>query len=113
MSAEKKPVVGRRDFIRNLMKTGFHYDQSVRAYESMLSTIANGVVGGQSVYLGNVGAVVPVVCPPRHVNMGCMKKKGGEIVKLKREFFLDTRLKYKFRLFKKFLAEHQLDWHSS
>lgn len=111
--SDQRPVVGRKDFIKDLMTKGFSFAQSVTAYESVMSTIANGVVLGQSVYFGEVGKISPVVCPPRTVNMGCMKAKGGTVVRLKRQYFLDTRLKYKFRLFDKFLERHQLDWHSS
>jgi hypothetical protein len=110
---DKKPVIGRREFIKGLMDAGFKFDQAVRAYDSFMSTISNGIVSGQAICLGNVGSVVPVVCPPKHVNMGCVTLPGGKRAKLKREFFLDTRLKYKFRLFKKFLERHQLDWRSS
>jgi hypothetical protein len=110
---DKKPTIGRRLFVKNLMAAGFRYDQAVSAYESMLSTISCGIVGGQSVYLGEIGSLVPTLCLPRRINMGCMKIKGGGVKKIKREYFLDTRLKYKFRLFKKFVGSHQLDWHSS
>jgi hypothetical protein len=110
---EKKPVVGRRDFIKRLMQGGLTYDKAVSAYTLMLSTIADGVVSGQAIYLGDIGSIVPTVCQPRKVNLGCRRQKGGKVVKIKQEFFLDTRLRYKFRLFKNFLATHQLAWHSS
>lgn len=110
---DKKPVVGRNEFIKRLMKSGFTHDRAASAYAAMLSTIADGIVGGQAVYLGEIGSIVPTVCQPRKVNLGCRKQKGGKVVKINQEFFLDTRLRYKFRLFKKFQATHQLSWHSS
>jgi hypothetical protein len=110
---DKKPAIDRRSFIKNLMSAGFPYGQSVTAYKSMLSTITDGIIGGQAIYLGEIGSLVPTVCLPRKVNLGCIKLKGGGVKKVKQEYFLDTRLKYKFRLFKKFVGSHQLDWHSS
>jgi len=110
---DKKPVVGRREFIKNLMKCGLTYDKAVSAYTTMLSTIADGIVSGQAIYLGDIASIVPTVCKPRKVNLGCRKQKGGKVVKIKQEFFLDTRLRYKFRLFKTFVSTHQLAWHSS
>ena len=106
----KKPTVGRREFVHGLMTAGFRYDKAVEAYKSVMSTFADGIVSGQKVCFGNVGNVTPMVSPPRHVNMGCMKKKGGEVIKIRREYFLDARIRYKFRIHKKFLASRQLSW---
>ena len=106
----KKPVVDRRSFIKGLMGSGLRYDQAVRSYDSVMSTIADGIVSGQAIYLGNIGTIKPELSPPRHVSMGFVRQKGGKVTKLKREYFLDSRLKYKFKTFKKFLATHQLDW---
>lgn len=95
--------VSRLTFIQNLVATGLTYEQANRAYSSIMSTIADGVVNGRKVYLGQVGVLNPVVMPPRQVKM-CFPKTGT------REFFLDSRLKYNFRLFKRFSETHELKW---
>jgi len=111
MSADsRKPeVVGRAIFVRRLMKDGFKYVDACRAYESLMSTLAYAVTNGAYVSFGNVGSLTPVVIPPRPIKMGCVRVKGGWI-KQSREYFLDTRIKYKFKIFKAFLQKHQLNW---
>jgi hypothetical protein len=102
--------VTRQTFIQSIMQSGLTYDQAVRAYNSVMSTIADGVVNGQKVYLGQVGVLNPSVLPPRQIKMGVARKPGGKYVKQTREFFLDARLKYFFRLFRKFSETHELKW---
>jgi len=97
-------------FIQNMVETGLSYDQATRAYNSLMSTIADGVVNGRRVYLGQVGVMNPTVQPPRQIKMGFAIKPGREIVKQQREFYLDSRVKYSFRMFKKFARTHELKW---
>lgn len=103
-------VIGRVDFVKGLMAAGFKYVDACNAYQVFMSTISDGIVSGQQICFGNVGALVPSLVPPRQVRMGFVCKPGGEVEKMTREFFLDSRLKYKFRLYKKFMAKQQLRW---
>jgi nucleoid DNA-binding protein len=113
MSYPNKKITGRAEFIKKLVKAGFKYVDATRAYESFMSTIADGIASGSKVCLGNVGALEPTTVPPRQIRMGFSKGKGGKIQKIAREYFLDSRLKFKFRLYKGFVEKHHLDWTSS
>ena len=101
--------VTRIDFIRGLMDAGLPYDHAARAYSSVMSTIANGIVNGQKVGLGSIGCLYPTVAPARQVRM-TFDRTGGKITRRTREFSLDSRLRFKFRLFKKFSQTHELKW---
>ena len=102
--------ITRLGFVRNMVESGLTYDQATRAYNSIMSTIADGVVNGRRIYLGQVGVMNPTVLPPRQVKMGFAMTSGREIVRQQREFFLDSRVKYSFRMFKKFARTHELKW---
>lgn len=106
----KKVTAGRAEFVKKLMKAGFKYVEACQAYESLMSTLADAVSQGAHICLGNVGALVPVVVPPRQVRMGFIMQKGGKAAKITREYFLDSRVKYKFRLYRGFVQNHQLNW---
>lgn len=106
----KPEVVGRALFVRRLMKDGFKYVDACRAYESLMSTLAYAVTNGAYISLGNVGSLTPVVIPPRPIRMGFVKVKGGGCEKQSREYFLDARVKYKFKIHKAFMQKHQLHW---
>lgn len=95
-------------FIQKMVESGLNYEQATKAYNSMLSTIADGVVNGQKVYLGQVGVMNPTILPPRQVKMGFTMTPGRQIIKQQREYYLDSRVKYSFRIFKKFATTHEL-----
>lgn len=105
----KSTPITRIDFIRGLMDAGLTYDHASRAYSSVMSTIANGIVNGQKVGLGSIGCLYPTVSPPRQVRMG-FDRTGGKVSLKTREFSLDSRLRFKFKLFKKFSETHELKW---
>lgn len=106
-----KPItVGRAEFVRRLMRAGFKYAEACLAYETMVSTISDAVSQGAYICFGDIGALVPTIVPPKQVKMGFIKQKGGKTEKITREYFLDSRLKYKFRIFKGFTKNHQLHW---
>lgn len=103
-----KPIT-RLEFIQSLSNSGLTYEQSVRAYNSVMSTIADGVVNCRRIYFGQIGVLNPTVLPPRQVRMGFAKTPAG-VIKQQRDFYLDSRLKYSFRMFKKFASTHELKW---
>ncbi|MGV0949211.1 MAG: hypothetical protein ACOYB3_00970 [Azonexus sp.] len=102
--------ITRLNFVQNMVESGLTYDQANRAYNSVMSTFADGFVNGRRVYLGQIGVLNPSIMPPRQVKMGFAVKKGREVVKQQRVYFLDSRVKYSFRLFKKFARTHELKW---
>lgn len=104
------PPITRSDFLKGMVEAGLTYDTAIRAYNSVMSTIADGVVNGRRVYLGQVGVMNPTVLPPRQIKMGFARQANGQIIKRQREFYLDSRLKYGFKLFKKFAETHELKW---
>jgi len=105
---ENEPVV-RVTFIKRMMQAGLTYDQALTAYNTLVGTIADGIVNGQKVYLGQVGVLNPTIQPPRTVKMGFERTAAG-VKNTKREYHLDTRIKYCFRLFKQFVRTHELNW---
>ena len=102
--------VTRYTFIRQMVDSGLTFENANLAYNSMLTTLSDGVVNGRKVYLGQVGVLKPTVMPPRSVKMGFAVTKGRKVVKEQREFYLDSRIKYTFRMFKKFARTHELKW---
>lgn len=105
--------ITRLTFIQGMVDAGLTYENAIRAYNSVMSTFADGIVNGRKIYLGQVGVLNPTVMQPRQVKMGFAVKKGREIVHQRREFYLDTRVKYSFKLFKKFATTHELKWTGS
>lgn len=103
----KLPIT-RLNFIQNMVASGLTFEQAIKAYNSVMSTIADGVVNTRKVYLGNIGVMNPTILPPRPVKMAFKKITGGSIVLQQREYFLDSRVKYSFRMFKKFARTHEL-----
>src|SRR5690606_25165717 len=97
-------------FIRNLVRTsGLTYVQATQAYESFIKTIDDGICSGSRIQLGKVGSITPVTLAPRPVEMGFRRKK-GEVVKQSRTYWLGTRIKFKFVVFKSFMNSRTLNW---
>lgn len=102
--------ITRLSFVKDMVQSGLTYAQATTAYNAVMSTIADGAVNGQKIYLGQVGVINPTVLPPRQVKMGFTKGPGGKIVRRQTDYFLDSRMKYSFRMFKKFVQTHELNW---
>ena len=106
-----KAPVSRHDIIKNMMDNGLSYSQSSVAYNVFIESIASGAVNGQKIHLGQVGALTPHIHQPKTVKMSFSRESGGVVDRsTQREYHIDTRLTYKFKLFKKFLQTHQLNW---
>lgn len=103
--------VTRADFLRNLVQTqGLTYVQAAAAYDSFIKTIEDGICAGSKIQLSRVGAIAPVKYPPRIQQMGFKRLAGNEVEKVPRTYFLGSRIKYKFILFKSFVANKTLTW---
>ncbi len=111
MNPDDKPSIKREDFVRKFMgRCGMSYLDAVRAYETMVSTIEDGIVGGHKICIGKVGSLTPVWHEPRDVKMGFTKTVGGGIRKEKKVFHLDGRFKFRFNLYRKFVESRDLRW---
>jgi nucleoid DNA-binding protein len=103
--------VTRADFLRNLVKTqGLTYVQAAAAYDSFIKTIEDGICAGSKIQLSRVGSITPVKYGPRVQQMGFRRISGNEVEKTPRTFYLGSRIKYKFILFKSFMANKTLAW---
>ena len=103
-------VVKRADFIRNIVKNqGMTYALASSAFDSVMQTVEDGICAGSKIQLGKIGAIVPVRLDPRPVQMH-FKRQGGVVIHQERTYFLGSRIKFKFRLFKAFLQSKTLSW---
>ena len=109
MPPEKQPSVSRVQFIERFVSRGFNYTQACDAYEAMVSLFEDAIVQGRRVNIGKVGALMPVRMEPKVVHMG-FKTDGGKLRKVRREYVLGRRVKFKFNLHKAFIRQHQLGW---
>lgn len=91
------------------MRQGLKYDQAVVAYDAMCNVFEDAIVSGSRVNIGRVGCLDPEVMEPRTVNMG-FSRKGGNVEKVSRQYFIGRRLRYRFKIFKKFMETHELGW---
>jgi nucleoid DNA-binding protein len=103
--------VTRADFVRNLVQTqGFTYVQASAAYDSFIKTIEDGICAGSKIHLSKVGTITPVKYGPRIQQMGFRRTSGTDVEKVPRTYYLGSRIKYKFILFKSFMANKTLAW---
>lgn len=106
-----RKTVNRKDFIARLMQdTGLTYDEAIQVFECLISVIEDAVVNVETVRFGRVGALVPHVRPPREVQMGFRVGKGRQVTKVRRIYNLDSRIGFRFRLYRRFMETHQLNW---
>lgn len=111
--SNRKQIITRAEFIRRYMNDcGLSYLESCKVYETTVSVIEDAVITGTKIGFGKVGAIVPVMMPPRVISMGFVAEKGHQIKKVKREYNIGSRVKWNFRVYKKFIATHRLRWFS-
>jgi hypothetical protein len=108
--AKESTTIGRNEFIRKWMtECGVTYDVACQLYRTMVSTFEDGVANGQKVTIGRLGALVPHWQGSRTAVMGFRRVPGG-VVPHKQEYFLDPRIRYKFKIYKEWLAKSRLNW---
>ena len=109
----EKATFDRRFFIERFMKEGgLTYSHACRIFDAMCGVFRDGIVTGNRVTIGRVGALMPVWRPPREINMHFQVKKGKKVERgVHRTYFMDGRYEFKFRLYRRFIAQHQLHWH--
>ena len=91
-------------------KCGLSYSKASQVYDCMVTMFGDAVVSKSKVCIGRVGAFVPKMINPKIIRMGFRRKKGGQIEKDSREYWLAQRITYRFKIHKKFLSNHTLDW---
>jgi hypothetical protein len=107
----EKGTVDRRTFISKFMRAGLTYSQATRLYEVMCGVFEDGIVSGNRISIGRVGALVPSWRPPRDINMHFRIKKGRMIERgVHRTYYVDGRYEFRFKLYKKFMDTRQLHW---
>lgn len=106
----KPPTVNRKEFIRKWMQEcGLTYDAASQVYQTMVSTFEEGVASGQKVTIGRLGALVPKWQDAREVTMGFRRVPSG-IVRQRHVFIQEGRYRYKFKIYKEWMASRRLDW---
>jgi nucleoid DNA-binding protein len=111
MSSPETSTITRAHFVQKFMQDcGLNYIQANRVYDSMVSTIENGVITGAKITFGRVGAMKPRWRNPRVVNKWFEKKPGGVIERCHKEYYLGSRIDYTFEIYKKFINTHELHW---
>lgn len=109
----EKSTYERRAFVNRFMREGgLSYTQATRVYEAMCGVFCDAIVTGNRVTIGRVGALMPVWRPPREVNMHFRRKPGNVLERVHRTFFMDGRYDFKFRLYRKFIEQHELHWYT-
>lgn len=92
-----------------MIECGVTYDMASALYRSMVCSFEDGVANGQKVTIGRLGALVPHWQDSRTATMGFRRVPGG-IIRQKREYHLDPRIKYKFSLYREWLLKSHLNW---
>jgi len=100
----ERESVTRAEFIKRMMDAGLNYDQAKIAWKATLATIEDAIVQGRKIILGHVASIAPKMMPPRAVNYGFNKSTGN------RKIYLGKRIRFRFRIFPRFLKTHELNW---
>lgn len=107
-------IITRAEFISQLKEScGLRYVDAAKMYDAMVRIVENGVLRGERINFGKVGALVPHWTAPRTVAKGFDKLPGGRIRRTKKLFHLDGRVRYRFRMYRAFLRSHELQWFRS
>lgn len=88
---------------------GVTYDVASQIYRTMVATFEDGVANGQKVIIGQLGALVPYWQGSRTAVMGFKRVPGG-VIHQKQEYFLDPRIKYRFKLYRQWVNKSHLNW---
>ena len=99
----KRKSVTRSDFIRALHRNGhMTYRRASEVFDLLVDTIGTAVLNRQQVDFGKVGRIVPTVANAKTVCMNFTSRK--------RQIMLGQRVRFKFKVHRKFLNTHQVDW---
>lgn len=101
--------VTRVQFIERLVGRGLGYPEACTAYDALISVFEDAIIQGNKINVGKVGSIVPVRLDPKVVHMG-FKNEGGTIKRVKREYILGHRIRFKFNLHRAFVKKHALNW---
>jgi len=108
----EKGTVARESFISKFMKEGgLTYSQSIRMFDVMCNVFEEGIVTGNKIRIGRVGALIPSWRPPRDIHMHFRIRKGRMMEQgIHRTYYADGRYEFRFKLFKRFMDTRQLHW---
>jgi hypothetical protein len=109
---KESKTIKRRDFIRRYMQEcGVTYDTACQIYRTMISTFEDGIADGAKVTIGRLGALVPQWQEPRQVVMGFRRTPNKGVVKQKQTFNLDSRIRYRFKIYREWMNTRPLHWY--
>lgn len=101
-------LIRREDFVRQFQREGgLTYIQAEGAYRAVMRLFESALQQRDSVRLGRVGNLAPVKLKPRKIVCG-FKWVDGVRVKGRRDYYIDERTGYVFRVHKAFANDHDL-----
>jgi len=107
----KLESINKPDFITRFQRElGVPFAQADKFYDVMVRVFEDAIITGAKIKVGHVGVIVPVRRPPREIRMGFVKGKGSKVKKTTRIYNLDSRLDFKFKVYKKFIESRSLHW---
>lgn len=103
MKAKTPKSVTRLDFLQAFVEcSGMDYTTAVKVYGAMVGVFETAIVNGDRIGIGQVMSITPEIRPAREVNSNF---RGQSTT-----FHLGARIKYKVRLFRKWLNAANLNW---
>lgn len=99
----KFEAITRQDFLTAFTsRSGLTYEQAAKAYDSMVSVFADGILGAKKIGVGKLLSITPCRRAPRRVNSG--------LNGVKTTIYLGERFVFKVKVHKKFINSHDLSW---
>lgn len=107
----KQDSINKPDFIQRFQRElGVSLPQADKFYDVMVRVFEDAIVRGAKIKVGHVGIIIPVRRPPREIRMGFSVGKGKKVKKTTRIYNIDSRLDFKFRVYRKFIDSRSLHW---
>ncbi len=108
---KNKKAIDRKEFVRAWMdQCGVTYDVANQIYETMIGTLEKAVANGQRINIGKLGALIPYWQKARQVTMP-FRRERSRLLKQKQTYILDPRIRYRFKIFKEWIASTHLNWY--
>jgi hypothetical protein len=110
-ATKRKKSIDRKEFVRFWMQEcGVTYDVASQVYQTMVGLFEKAVANGQRINIGRLGALVPHWQDTREVVMPFRRVRNG-VLRQKQTYILDPRIRYKFKIYKEWMATRHLTWY--
>ena len=94
--------ITKSDILKRLhSECGLGYAQASQVHDCLIDIIEGGVSGQKKINLGHIGSIVPKVVKGKSVSMNFKRDRTG-VTKTQKYFFLDERIRFELRLYRKF-----------